>query len=134
MKFASVRMPTDDVPRLVGFYEQVTGLPAEWANEQFAEIVTPGATLAISSQQLTDAFAAGSVKPADNRTMMLELMVDDVDVEHRRLTHADTVEVVMEPTTLPWGNRSLLIRDPDGNVVNLFTPVTPEAVAKFGSR
>jgi hypothetical protein len=38
----------------------------------------------------------------------------------------------MEPTTLPWGNRSLLLRDPDGNVVNLFTPVTPEARARFG--
>jgi hypothetical protein len=31
----------------------------------------------------------------------------------------------MAPTTMPWGNRSLLIRDPDGNLVNLFTPITP---------
>jgi hypothetical protein len=28
---------------------------------------------------------------------------------------------VLEPTTMPWGNRSLLFRDPDGNLVNLFT-------------
>ena len=33
---------------------------------------------------------------------------------------------------LPWGNRSLLLRDPDGNLVNLFTPVTPDAIEKFG--
>jgi hypothetical protein len=33
---------------------------------------------------------------------------------------------------MPWGNRALLFRDPDGNLVNLFTPVTPEAIAKFG--
>jgi len=39
---------------------------------------------------------------------------------------------VNEPTTMPWGNRSLLFRDPDGNLVNFFTPVTPEAVARFG--
>jgi hypothetical protein len=32
---------------------------------------------------------------------------------------------------MPWGNRSLLFRDPDGNLVNFFTPATPEAVAKF---
>jgi len=26
------------------------------------------------------------------------------------------------PTTLmPWGNRSLLLRDPDGNLVNIFS-------------
>jgi hypothetical protein len=32
---------------------------------------------------------------------------------------------------MPWGNRSLLFRDPDGNLVNFFTPVTPEAIKKF---
>ena len=40
-------------------------------------------------------------------------------------------ELVKEPTTMPWGNRSLLVRDPDGNLVNFFAPVTPEAKARF---
>jgi hypothetical protein len=40
-------------------------------------------------------------------------------------------DFVTEPTTMPWGNRSLLFRDPDGNLVNFFTPVTPAALAKF---
>ena len=40
-------------------------------------------------------------------------------------------DFVNEPTTMPWGNRSLLFRDPDGNLVNFFTPVTPAAIAKF---
>jgi hypothetical protein len=31
----------------------------------------------------------------------------------------------------PRGNRSLLFRDPDGNLVNFFTPVTPAAIEKF---
>jgi uncharacterized glyoxalase superfamily protein PhnB len=126
-------MPTEDVAALVRFYEQLTGTTAEWANPEFAEIVIPGATIAISSPRLTDAFAAGSVTPGSNATMMLELLVDDVDAEREKL-RALVDELVMEPTTLPWGNRSLLLRDPDGNVVNLFTPVTPEAQAKFGAR
>ena len=29
--------------------------------------------------------------------------------------------VVLPPTTMPWGNRSTILRDPDGNLVNLFT-------------
>jgi hypothetical protein len=32
---------------------------------------------------------------------------------------------------MPWGNRSLLLRDPDGNLVNFFTPVSAEAIRKF---
>ena len=40
-------------------------------------------------------------------------------------------DFVNEPTTMPWGNRSLLFRDPDGNLVNFFTPVTQTAIDKF---
>jgi predicted enzyme related to lactoylglutathione lyase len=57
--------------------------------------------------------------------------VDDVDAEFERLCE-HIVEVVTEPTTMPWGNRALLFRDPDGNLINLFTPVTDAARAKFG--
>ena len=35
---------------------------------------------------------------------------------------------------MPWGNRALLFRDPDGNLVNLFTPATEAAREKFGGR
>jgi hypothetical protein len=53
-----------------------------------------------------------------------------VDGVHQNL--AGLVEdFVQEPTTMPWGNRSLLFRDPDGNLVNFFTPVTPAAIEKF---
>jgi hypothetical protein len=38
---------------------------------------------------------------------------------------------VQQPTTMPWGNRSILFRDPDGNLVNFFTPVTEDAIKKF---
>ena len=57
--------------------------------------------------------------------------MDDVDAVREKLRGV-VEEVVTEPTTMPWGNRSLLFRDPDGNLVNLFTPVTPQARQKFG--
>jgi len=28
---------------------------------------------------------------------------------------------VQEPTTQPWGYRSMLFRDPDGNLINLYS-------------
>ena len=40
-------------------------------------------------------------------------------------------DLVQRPTTMPWGNRSLLFRDPDGNLINFFTPVSPEALKKY---
>ena len=131
MKFISTRMITADVNRLVAFYEMVTGISAVWGNNLFAEIPTPNGTLAIGSDKTVPLFGAGSAEPAANRSAILEFIVEDVDAEYHRLRER-VVEVVTEPTTMPWGNRALLFRDPDGNLVNLFTPVTDGARAKFG--
>ena len=130
MNFVSVRVIASDVKRLVQFYEQVTGLSARWATEDFAELLTPAGTLAIASARTIQMFGAGAAVPADNHTVIIEFRVDDVDLEFERLQGA-VDEFVQEPTTLPWGNRSILFRDPDGNLVNLFTPVSAEAIKRF---
>ncbi|MEW2295833.1 VOC family protein [Streptomyces sp. NPDC006743] len=133
MDFVSVRVITGDVARLVGFYEKATGTTAVWATEDFAEVRTPGATLAIASTRTVPLFAPDSARPADNHSVIIEFLVDDVDRVHGNLDGL-LDDVVAGPTTMPWGNRSLLFRDPDGNLVNFFTPVTPAAVEKFGRR
>lgn len=131
MKFISTRIITADVSRLVDFYEMVTDTSAVWGSELFAEIATPIGALAIGSDKTVPLFGEGSAEAAANRSAILEFIVEDVDAQYRRLR--DRVgEVVTEPTTMPWGNRALMFRDPDGNLVNLFTPVTAEARAKFG--
>src|SRR5664279_2222604 len=93
----------------------------------------PAGTLAIGSTRTVALFSPGSARAADNHTAIIEFLVDDVDTEYdriRKLSIDLSVDFVNEPTTMPWGNRSLLFRDPDGNLVNFFTPVTPEAKAK----
>ncbi|BBZ32182.1 glyoxalase [Mycolicibacterium confluentis] len=131
VKLVSIRIITADVKLLVSFYELVTGAEAVWANELFAEIPTAAGTLAIGSDKTVPIVGVGSAEPAANRSMIVEFIVDDVDAEYERL-RGHVEEVVTEPTTMPWGNRALLFRDPDGNLVNLFTPVTDQARAKFG--
>jgi predicted enzyme related to lactoylglutathione lyase len=130
MDFVSIRIITGDVARLVGFYEKATGLQANWSNGDFAEIKTTCATLAIGSTRTVPLFASGAARPADNHTVIIEFLVDDVDGVHQNLA-GFAEDFVTEPTTMPWGNRSLLFRDPDGNLVNFFTPVTPAAIEKF---
>jgi predicted enzyme related to lactoylglutathione lyase len=130
MNLVSIRLITADMTRLVTFYERATGVRAEWATEDFAEIRTPSGTLAIGSTRTVPLFAPVSARPAENHSAIIEFLVDDVDGVHASLKDVVT-EFVTEPTTLPWGNRSLLVRDPDGTLVNFFTPVTPAAIAKF---
>jgi predicted enzyme related to lactoylglutathione lyase len=128
--FVSIRVITADVARLAGFYEKATGLQAIHYTEDFAELGTGHATLAIGSTRTVPLFAPGAARPADNHTVIIEFLVDDVDAVHQNLA-GFVGEFVQEPTTMPWGNRSLLFRDPDGNLVNFFTPVTPAAIEKF---
>ena len=75
---------------------------------------------------------ASAADSGANRSVIIEYLVDDVDAVHEKLRGLVEDAVVTEPTTMPWGNRSFLFRDPDGNLVNLFTPVTPQARQKFG--
>jgi len=130
MDFVSIRIITSDVARLVEFYERATGMQATRVTEAFAELRTAGATLAIAGTRTVPLFAPGSARPADNHSVITEFLVDDVDRVHQNLTDFVT-DFVSGPTTMPWGNRSLLFRDPDGNLVNFFTPVTPAAIEKF---
>jgi uncharacterized glyoxalase superfamily protein PhnB len=130
MDFVSIRVITGDVTRLAGFYAKATGVQATFYTEDFAELSTAHGTLAIGSTRTVPLFAPGAARPASNHTVIIEFLVDDVDAVRQNL--AGVVEdFVQEPTTMPWGNRSLLFRDPDGNLVNFFTPVTPDAIEKF---
>ncbi|MEU6313102.1 VOC family protein [Streptomyces sp. NPDC047014] len=131
MHFVSSRIITDDVARLVAFYERATGVSATWATADFAELRTASATLAVGSTRTVPLFAPGSARPADNRSVILEFLVEDVDRTHEDLS-GFVDAFVSGPTTLPWGNRSLLFRDPDGNLVNFFTPVAPAAIERAG--
>lgn len=131
MNFVSIRLITADLKRLVRFYERITGLPATRYTEDFAELRTPACTLAIGSTRTLQVFGGDVARPADNSTAIIEFHVADVDASFRGLADVIGGALVQEPTTMPWGNRSLLFRDPDGTLVNFFTPVTKDAIAKF---
>lgn len=120
MKFASTRIVTEDVSALAAFYQRITGV-APLGNEDFVEVRTAGVVLAICSRRSVDQDNAGAAVAGANRSVILEFEVADVDAERGRLG-SEKIDWVLEPTTQPWGNRSMLFRDPDGNLVNVYTP------------
>jgi predicted enzyme related to lactoylglutathione lyase len=122
MNLYDVRIVTADVDRLVRFYEQVTGIGVTRLDPDYAELRTDGGVVAISAQRKVDARSPGAASPAMNRSAILDFRVTDVDRERARIDGM-VREVVMEPTDQPWGNRALMFRDPDGNLINFFHPV-----------
>ena len=122
MKLASIRLVTHDLDRLAAFYATLTGVDATRLSPDFAEIRLPGAVLALSTERPIKQFNAGAAIAAANRSAIIEFQVEDVDGLSESLRDP-TIDRVMAPTDMPWGNRSMLLRDPDGNLVNVFAPV-----------
>ncbi len=123
MEFASIRIITNDVDRLTRFYEAVTGTIATRPAPVFAELRTGTSVVAIASTATVAMLGENAPHPGNNKSVIIEFLVTDVDAEFARLQETIT-DIVLEPTTMPWGNRSTLFRDPDGNLVNLFTRPT----------
>lgn len=99
--------------------------------EDFAELRTETALLAIGSVRTLQLFGGDhAATPGSNRSVIIEFQVEDVDAHYQWLASYLGDRLVQSPTTMPWGNRSLLFRDPDGNLVNFFTPLTAEAIER----
>lgn len=125
MNFSSTRIITAHFDRLVAFYEFATGTAATRYTNDFAEFRTPTATLAIGSTNTLAFFGETPIAiPASNQSVIIEFRVEDVDKTYEQLAFFLSKSLVQKPTTMPWGNRSLLFKDPDGNLVNFFTPIS----------
>lgn len=131
MKLTSLRIITKDIRQSVQFYEKAMGLAAQWYTEDFAELTTSSITIAIGSTLTMKMFGSAHLTESKGpSSTIIEFLVADVDTEYEKIKPL-TDHIIQEPTTMPWGNRSLLFCDPDGNLINFFTPVSPEAIQKF---
>jgi catechol 2,3-dioxygenase-like lactoylglutathione lyase family enzyme len=114
---------TNNVSRLVDFYEPVLGMKAKRPDDTYAEFSTGVGVLAIFSLEAQKKYISGSTTGAKNGSMVLELKVANVDTEYRRLQRLVKIWV-KPPTTQPWGSRSVYFRDPDGNLLDFYTMVS----------
>jgi lactoylglutathione lyase len=112
-----------DIERSIRFYRDVIGLPFKFANESYGEFATEGAKFALFARSHLPELIGRSAPPGEAPWPQGEVafMVEDVDSEHERLLAAG-VPVLAPPTDRPWGERTLHVADPDGNVVELTRP------------
>ena len=112
---------TRNVRRLVDFYESVLKLKAKWSGKDSAEFPTGVGVLAIFSAEAQESYIPSASEAANNKGMVLEFRVDDVDREYRRLNGL-VKTWVKPPSTQPWRTRSIYFRDPDGDLVDFYKP------------
>jgi predicted enzyme related to lactoylglutathione lyase len=121
MELVQSRVVTDDVAGMASFYARLVGTTVV-LNDYYVEVPTGALSVGFSKCRFTECSGAGDAQVRDvpSGDVILDFRVDDVDVEFARIDRLG-VEWVLEPTTQPWGNRSMVFRDPEGNLVNVYS-------------
>jgi uncharacterized glyoxalase superfamily protein PhnB len=123
MELVQSRVVTDDVEKIAGFYGELLGTSVT-LNEYYVEVPSGAMSVGFSKCRFTEEQTPGvtctSTLGARPGEIILDFVVDDVDAEYERIS-ALGVEWVLPPTTQPWGKRSMLFRDPEGHLVNVFS-------------
>jgi catechol 2,3-dioxygenase-like lactoylglutathione lyase family enzyme len=108
---------TADVPRMTRFFSAAFGLAPHFANDLFAEFVLSSrfrVAFFVPVGKAARSFDAA----ADRGGSAFGVTVDDVDATYRALTAMTAlvpIELSGPPKEHPWGEKSFLLTDPDGN-------------------
>ena len=125
VRFTHVCIITKKLETLRDFYQEVLQVKPRVYQEDYLEFPLEGAILSLYKQESLDQNVPGAMQAGANCSVMLEFQVADVDREYARLKKSQLpLDWVMAPATFPWGNRSIYFRDPEGNMVNLFSVVS----------
>ena len=113
-----------DMPRALAFYRAVgLDIPAELDNEGHAEITLDnGLRLAWDSHEVIRSFDDSWQEPTGHPRIGLAFLCDspaDVDTQYQRIINLGYASH-KAPFDAFWGQRYAQIKDPDGNIIDLF--------------
>jgi len=126
----------DDMPAMVAFYRDVLGFAVEWDGESpYAEFKNEGVRFSMYARRLLPELLGQRPSYPEHLNGTFELAIDlprfeDVDTQYARIVSAGG-RPVYGPRDEPWGMRSSMVADPDGNLIEIgsWNKGSAEAVA-----
>ena len=127
-KLDLVGIPVKDMAKALAFYRQLgLDIPAEMDSEGHVEVKLPnGLRLAWDSQEVIRSFDPDWQPATGGHGIGLAFLCDspaDVDATFKRITDMG-YEAHKAPFDAFWGQRYAQLKDPDGNVIDLFAPLS----------
>ena len=128
MRFGYTILYVSDVASSLDFYERALGQRRRFLHEsgQYAELDTGETALAFAAHQLAAQNLPGVYRPEERSSSRPPFEVcfvtDSVQSAFDRAV-AEGAEPVSRPQTKPWGQDVAYVRDPDGNLVEIASPV-----------
>jgi uncharacterized glyoxalase superfamily protein PhnB len=128
VKFSYTILYVHNVAQTVAFYEQAFGLKPRFLDDsgQYAEMETQTTTLAFAANNLAksnlpEGFQVNSLSslPAG---IEVGFVIDDVAAAFQKAVETGAA-VVVEPKVKPWGQTVAYVRDLDGVLVSINSPM-----------
>jgi catechol 2,3-dioxygenase-like lactoylglutathione lyase family enzyme len=133
MKFSNVRLLVKDYKKCFKFYTEKLGLEPAWGDEngcyasfKVAEGIE-GFALFVSDFMAPAVGNAEKNQPSGYREKsMISFEVENVDDTYQAFLR-NGIQFINQPTDMPdWGMRVVHLRDPEENLIELFTPLKTE--------
>ena len=119
MRFSQARLLVDDFAASFGFYRDTLGLAVGFGDETSGYASFDTGTGAVAIFERADQASVVELRPPGDSTLLV-LEVDDVDAAIAGLG----APVARAPVDQPeWGGRVAYLRDPSGNLIELFQPL-----------
>lgn len=129
MTLASTVLLTNRIKQLADFYKTLLKQAPTWHRDDYAAFETPGCTLALFTVAGHDEhIRPGAAVAGDNRSMKIEFETDDIEATYERLVGNEEAYdwVRSPPAEMPWGTRIVVLRDPDGHLIELYASLGEE--------
>jgi catechol 2,3-dioxygenase-like lactoylglutathione lyase family enzyme len=122
-----IGLVVEDMGRSLAFYRELgLDLPQEGEQQPHVETTLPGGLrLAWDTQETVRSFDADWQPATGGPQIGLAFRLGgapDVDAAYERLVSLG-YDGHKAPWDAPWGQRYALVRDPDGNAIDLFSPL-----------
>jgi lactoylglutathione lyase len=127
MRLGYVIIYVMDVPATLEFYQRAFGLARRFLHEsnQYGEIETGDTALAFAAEALIETqgvSARRNRRDADPAGAEIGLVTHDVDAAYRKAVAAGAL-AYKEPVEKPWGQTVGYVRDNNGFLVEICSPV-----------
>ena len=127
MKFGYTIIYVNDVEATLAFYQQAFGLEIGFFHEskQYGELKTGNTTLAFASEALSESNGVTFVKNnKENLAAGFEvaLITENVDDAYKNACAAGAI-AVKDPVEKPWGQRVAYVRDLNGILIEIASPM-----------
>ncbi len=128
MNFGYAIVYVPDVPAAVAFYETAFGLTRRFIHESnlYAELETGATTLAFAGEPLAEMNGL-SIRPNRKGDLAagyeIALVSDDPNAAYTSALKAGA-SAVTPPTVKPWGQTVAYVRDLNGSIVEICSPLS----------